>query len=150
MTVVSTDGSCLKNPGGRSAWAWVRSDGGRASGFIPEGTNQVAELQAILEALKSHRHVVDLAIESDSAYAINCSSTWLPNWKKNNWKNSAGKPVANRGIIEAIDAELSAREKAPIFIKVKGHASPGTHPMNEEADVLARDTARSGKGVNPA
>lgn len=150
MTVVATDGSCLQNPGGRSAWAWVRDDGVKAAGFIPAGTNQIAELAAILEALKAHRDVTDLTIESDSQYAISCTTEWIHGWKRRGWKNSAGKAVKNQDLIRAIDAEMTARDTAPVFVKVKGHAAAGTHPMNEAADILAGETARSGEDTVPA
>ena len=44
MITVSTDGSCLRNPGGAIGWAWVDHAGGSASGGLVSGTNQVAEL----------------------------------------------------------------------------------------------------------
>ena len=47
MITVSTDGSCLRNPGGAIGWAWVDHAGGSASGGAPSGTNQVAELTAV-------------------------------------------------------------------------------------------------------
>src|SRR5699024_2456685 len=43
VIMVSTDGSCLKNPGGAIGWAWVDHRGGAHSGGAPEGTNQIAE-----------------------------------------------------------------------------------------------------------
>lgn len=147
MTIVATDGSCLENPGGRSAWAWCRDDGTKAAGFIASGTNQIAELAGVLAALKAHRDVDDLTLECDSAYAINCATQWIDNWRRKGWKNSAGKPVKNQDLIKAIDAELQARDVPAKFRKVKGHAAAGTHPLNEAADVLAGETARSGIDV---
>jgi ribonuclease HI len=57
---IGTDGSCLKNPGGPSGWAWVTEHGDYQYGSIPSGTNQVAELEALLRALREHITVEDL------------------------------------------------------------------------------------------
>ena len=42
MITVSTDGSCLRNPGGAIGWAWANHDGTSDSGGAPSGTNQIA------------------------------------------------------------------------------------------------------------
>ena len=55
--LVATDGSCLRNPGGPTGWAWVRADGAWASGGRPEGTNQIGELMAVVLALTDHPDV---------------------------------------------------------------------------------------------
>ena len=49
VITVSTDGSCLRNPGGAIGWAWVDHAGGSASGGAVSGTNQIAELMAVLD-----------------------------------------------------------------------------------------------------
>jgi len=41
QVLVATDGSCLRNPGGPTGWAYVRSDGHWAYGGDPVGTNQI-------------------------------------------------------------------------------------------------------------
>lgn len=147
MTIVATDGSCLDNPGGASAWAWVSDSGASASGFLGAGTNQTAELHGILQALKAHKNEVNLVIESDSTYAINCATVWIGSWQKNNWRTKKGSPVKNRAIIEQIAIELGRRSTPPQFVKVKGHAAVGTHPRNEQADRLAKSTAKAGNST---
>ncbi len=82
MIIVSTDGSCLRNPGGAIGWAWVNHEGPSASGGERSGTNQIAELRALLEALRAHPGSDPMIIESDSQYAIKCASEWLPGWKR--------------------------------------------------------------------
>ena len=47
MIIVSTDGSCLRNPGGAIGWAWVNHQGPSDSGGAASGTNQIAELRAL-------------------------------------------------------------------------------------------------------
>ena len=77
-------------------------------------------------------------IETDSQYAINCSTTWVHGWKKNGWKNSQKKPVKNADLIRAIDTEISKRPGSVKFVWVKGHAG---NAGNEKVDELARTYA---------
>ena len=143
--VVSTDGSALSNPNGPMGWAWADHEGGDAdAGGASNGTNQIGELCAVLQALRAHPGERPLVIETDSQYAINCSTTWVPGWKKKGWKNSQGKPVKNRPLIEAIDQEIQARSGSVRFVWVKGHAGD---TFNEKVDTLARGYATAaGKG----
>ena len=143
--VVSTDGSALSNPNGPMGWAWADHEGGDAdAGGASNGTNQIGELCAVLQALRAHPGERPLVIETDSQYAINCSTTWVPGWKKKGWKNSQGKPVKNRPLIEAIDREIQARQGSVRFVWVKGHAG---NTFNEKVDTLARGYATAaGKG----
>ena len=151
--VVSTDGSALGNPNGPMGWAWAdhakdAGDGGEPghehdargydAGGATNGTNQIGELCAVLEALRTHPGPQKLIIESDSQYAINCSTKWVKGWKRNGWKNSQKKPVKNKEIIKAIDEEISRRPGPVEFKWVKGHAG---NAGNELVDELARTYA---------
>lgn len=140
---VSTDGSALGNPNGAMGWAWADHVGGGCdAGGATNGTNQIGELCAVLQALRTHRGPDTLIIESDSQYAIKCSSVWLPGWKRNGWKNSQKQPVKNAPIIKAIDYEISHREGPVRFSWVKGHAG---NEFNEKCDTLARGFAEQCK-----
>lgn len=151
MTItVSTDGSALGNPNGPMGWAWAdhtphpgRQSGHNHSGDCDaggatNGTNQIGELCAVLEALRAHPGDEPLVIETDSQYAINCSTKWVHGWKRNGWKNSQKQPVKNAALIKAIDAELSRRPGSVKFVWVKGHAG---NAGNEKVDELARTYA---------
>ncbi|NLG55140.1 MAG: ribonuclease HI [Rhodococcus sp.] len=140
MIIVSTDGSCLRNPGGAIGWAWVNHEGPSASGGSPCGTNQIAELQALLEAIRAHPGPEPLLIESDSQYAIKCASEWLPGWKRKGWKTSSGAPVKNLELVQDIEQEITDREGPVRFRWVRGHV--GNH-YNEIADTLAGEAARA-------
>ena len=96
------------------------------AGGATNGTNQIGELCAVLEALRAHPGSEPLVIETDSQYAINCSTTWVHGWEKNGWKNSQKKPVKNADLIRAIDAEISKRPGSVKFVWVKGHAGSST------------------------
>lgn len=140
VITVSTDGSCLRNPGGASGWAWVNHDGSSASGGIASGTNQVAELQAVLEAILAHPGSDELRIESDSQYAIKCASEWVAGWKRKGWRTASGSPVKNLDLVKGIERAMSERAGKVVFHWVRGHQ--GDH-FNERADVLAGSAARA-------
>lgn len=133
--LVATDGSCLRNPGGPTGWAWVRSDGYWAYGGCPEGTNQIGELQAVVLALTDHPDV-ELEIQCDSSYAIGCATTWKRGWQRNNYLNSQKKVVSNLDIIRTLHALLDARTAPVIFTKVKGHDLANRWPLNTAVDVV--------------
>lgn len=139
MIIVSTDGSCLRNPGGAIGWAWVNHEGPSRAGGERSGTNQIAELRALLEALKAHPGPEPMIIESDSQYAIKCASEWLPGWKRKGWKTATGAPVKNLDLVQAIDRVLAERSGPVRFRWVRGHV--GNH-FNEVADKLAGEAAR--------
>ncbi|OZD63567.1 ribonuclease HI [Rhodococcus sp. 05-340-1] len=140
MIIVSTDGSCLRNPGGAIGWAWVNHTGPSNSGGEPSGTNQVAELRALLEAVLAHPGPEPLLIESDSQYAIKCASEWLAGWKRKGWKTAGGTPVRNLELVQSIERAITEREGPVRFRWVRGHV--GNH-FNEAADALAGEAARA-------
>lgn len=142
---VSTDGSALGNPNGPMGWGWADHQGGGSdAGGASNGTNQIGELCAVLQALRAHPGSQDLIIESDSQYAINCSTKWVHGWKRNGWKNSKKQSVKNAPLIKAIDAEISGRSGSVKFKWVKGHAG---NEFNEKVDDLAHGYAsRVGEG----
>ncbi|QLY31019.1 ribonuclease H family protein [Nocardia huaxiensis] len=140
MIIVSTDGSCLRNPGGAIGWAWVNHAGSSSdSGGAPSGTNQIAELRALLEAVRAHPGPEPLLIESDSLYAIKCASEWINGWRVNGWRTSTGGPVKNVELIQQIDRAINTRSGPVRFRWVRGHVG---NYFNEQADALAGQAAR--------
>ncbi|MFI9507476.1 ribonuclease H [Nocardia sp. NPDC052566] len=139
MIIVSTDGSCLRNPGGAIGWAWVNHQGSSASGGAASGTNQIAELRAVLEAITAHPGAEPLLIESDSLYAIKCASEWINGWRTNGWRTSSGGAVKNVELIKQIDRAISGRPGPVRFRWVRGHVG---NYFNEQADALAGEAAR--------
>ena len=138
---VYTDGACKGNPGpgGWGVYIQFKEDEKELYGGNPETTNNQMEMQAALEALK-HLNAEDEVIElyTDSNYLRQGITEWIHNWKKNNWKTAAKKPVANRDLwIEISDLN----EKMNVqWNWVKGHAGD---PGNERADELANMGAES-------
>jgi len=139
-TLVATDGSCLRNPGGATGWAYVRHDGVWSYGGDPVGTNQIGELQAVVLALADHPDD-DLEIQCDSSYAIGCATTWKRGWQRNNYINSQKKVVSNLDIIRRLHELLDARTAPVVFTKVKGHDLANRWPLNTAVDVVCGQAA---------
>lgn len=147
MTIIAAaDGSALGNPG-PAGWAWYVDDNNWAAGGWDHGTNNMGELQAVLELFRATAHLPDeeLKILCDSQYAINCISKWMPGWKKRGWKKADGKQVLNQDILKELDSAITGRKYT--FEWVKGHAG---HDLNEAADERARAAATAHqKGTSP-
>jgi len=141
--LVYTDGSCLGNPG-PGGWAWVVPDGAYASGADPRTTNQRMEITAVLEALRALGGVEPIEVVSDSTYVVNCfKQRWWEGWFRRGWRNSQGRPVANRDLWEPLFGLALDRERTVSFRWVKGHSGD---PWNDEVDRLAVEAASSGRG----
>ena len=142
MTITAAvDGSSLGNPG-PAGWAWVVSEDCWDAGGWPSGTNNLGELNAVLELLKATAQAgladEELHILADSQYAINVISKWSPGWKKRGWVKADKKPIKNLELIQEIDRAMQGRTVT--FEWVKGHAG---HPLNERADDAARSCAEA-------
>jgi len=134
--IAHTDGACRGNPG-PGGWGAVLRKGTKVKelyGGVKHTTNQRMELQAaieVLKALKKPDRVI--TIYSDSKYVVDGISKWITDWKKNGWRNSQRKPVANQGQWEELDA-LNAQHRVR-WEWVKGHSG---NLGNEAADALAK------------
>lgn len=139
MTIIAAaDGSALGNPG-PAGWGWYIDATCWAAGGWPRATNNQGELVAVLDLLRQTSHVSEpLVVYCDSQYVINSLTQWMPGWKRKGWKKADGKPVLNRDIMAALDAELGGRDVE--FRWVKGHAG---HELNEYADRLANGAAQA-------
>uniref|UniRef100_UPI000A84446C RNase H family protein n=1 Tax=Aldersonia kunmingensis TaxID=408066 RepID=UPI000A84446C len=85
-------------------------------------------------------------IESDSQYAIKCASQWLPSWRRNGWRTSAGAPVKNLELVQDIDRTIADRSGPVRFRWVRGHVGD---TFNEMADELAGQAARAAAEAAP-
>ncbi len=141
MTIIAAaDGSALGNPG-PAGWGWYVDDACWAAGGWAHGTNNMAELTAVLDLLQQTAHLAeDLLVFCDSTYVINSITKWMPGWKRRGWKKGDGKPVLNVEIMKALDEAMTGRRVE--FRWVKGHAG---HELNEEADRVANSAAASWK-----
>ena len=130
-----TDGACSGNPGPGGWGALLRFNGNEKElfGGEPETTNNRMELRAAIEALNALKRACRVELHTDSAYVKGGITGWIKNWKRNNWKNAAKKPVKNADLWQAL--EEAARRHQVSWHWVKGHSG---HPENERADELAR------------
>ena len=147
--VVYTDGSCLGNPG-PGGWAWAVPGGPFASGAEVHTTNQRMEITAVLEALQTlgatERATAGVEVASDSAYVVNCfNQRWWQGWERRGWRNSQGKPVANRDLWEPLLALALDPGRGVRFRWVKGHSGD---EWNDRVDELATAAAARGTGVS--
>ncbi|MBA3542007.1 MAG: ribonuclease HI [Deltaproteobacteria bacterium] len=122
---VWTDGACSGNPGPAGIGV-VIVDGDRTqelSEYLGEGTNNIAELTAILRGLETvppDQRDRPVAVYSDSQYSIGLLSQ--------NWKAKA-----NVELVTKLRA-LTKQFKDLRFVKVLGHSGI---PLNERTDQLA-------------
>ena len=109
---IYTDGACKGNPG-PSGWAYHISMTNEPnkyvikSGSILEGTNNIAELTAVIEALSSLKSTCIVDLYSDSMYVINGCTNWLNTWRKNGYRNARNKPIENMELWKQLDELLS-------------------------------------------
>ena len=140
MINVYTDGSCLGNPG-NGGWAFLieeEKDIRYRAGFEKNTTNNQMELIAAIKALEFLNKYNDITINTDSNYVKEGITTWIFNWKKNNWKTSTKQLVKNRELWERLD---NLCEKKNIsWCWVKAH---NTSEFNNQVDELARKAAES-------
>jgi len=121
---VWTDGACTGNPG-PAGLGVVIVDGDQreeVSEFLGDGTNNIAELTAILRGLeKVADRTRPVVVYSDSQYSIGLLTL-------------AWKAKANKELIEEL-RDLCRQFKDLRFVKVAGHSGV---PLNERCDQLAR------------
>jgi ribonuclease HI len=136
---VFTDGASSAD--GRGGWAYVVVKDDieirRAKGSALGVTHQRMEIRAVAEALLAFPRDVPVQVIGDSAYAIDCfEKKWHVRWEQNGWRNSSGRPVANRDEWERVLAAWRARSAETTWGRVPGHGK-GKHPWNDLADALA-------------
>jgi ribonuclease HI len=122
--VAYTDGACSGNPGPAGLGVVLIEKGVRRelSEFLGIGTNNIAELTAILRALEGLGRASDpVVVHTDSQYAI---GVLTKGWKAK----------ANQQLIADIKERMRNFPRLR-FVYVRGHAGI---PLNERCDELAR------------
>ena len=138
MIKIYTDGSCIGNPGA-GGWAAIILDGKNEkiiSGSKNNTTNNQMELFAAIKALSNFNKQKSFKIFTDSNYVKDGITKWIKNWKKNNWKTSAKKPVKNQELWKKLDKLVKFHDVKWEWIK--GHS---TNIYNNLADELAKKAA---------
>ena len=140
MISVYTDGSCLGNPG-NGGWAFLivgEKNICYRTGFELNTTNNQMELVAVIKALEFLKEFRDISINTDSNYVKQGITTWIINWKKNNWNTSRKQPVKNKELWERLD-ELNLNKNIN-WSWVKAH---NIDEFNNQVDTLARKAAET-------
>lgn len=132
------DGACEPNPGNAGSGVVIYRDGTLAELWYglynPNGTNNTAELNALLSALLMVEKSGEQAqILCDSIYAINCVSRWAAGWERKGWRKADGE-IKNLAIIQAAYAVYGQIESRVELIHVRGHVG---NEGNELADRMA-------------
>lgn len=139
-----TDGASRGNPG-RGGWGCIGVFGNERvvelGGRQDMTTNNQMELQGAIEGLKlvlkNSGEFKKVHVYSDSQYVLNGITSWIKNWKKNNWKTAAKKPVLNQELwieLDTLAEQVSVRGIEIRWTYVKGHSD---NKFNERADVIA-------------
>jgi ribonuclease HI len=131
---IYTDGACRGNPG-PGGWGVILKYGDNEKtlrGGERETTNNRMELMAAIKGIEALTENCHIILTTDSQYVKNGITQWIHNWKKNNWRNAAKKPVKNADLWQELDALVQDHDIE--WHWVKGHAG---HEYNERADELA-------------
>lgn len=116
-----------------------------------EGTNNLAEINAITLFFENFKDIVDsitkLSILADSQYVLNGLEKWVSGWMKNGWITGKGLPVNNQEAWEVSYGHIEAfRERGQVeLIWVRGH---NDDLGNVKADYMAKTgTGHSTAGI---
>lgn len=140
---IHTDGACSGNPGpgGYGFIIWLLGREVEGSKGFEQTTNNIMELQGVIDALTQlpERQDYDITVYSDSQYVCNgFNKKWVQSWKRSGWKKSNGKPVKNVELWKELDSLVS--KYGVKFHWVKGHAD---NEYNNRCDALAREAIES-------
>lgn len=135
--VIYTDGACSGNPGPAGIGVYLMRPGQTVeiSEFLGSGTNNIAELAAILRGLKEVSQD-----ERERLVHLYTDSAWSLGVLIGGWKAKT-----NLKLIEEIQAEMKEFPRLEL-LKIRGHAG---HPGNEEADHLATQATRREASAEP-
>ena len=132
---IYTDGACSGNPGpgGWGVLIKIDNENIELSGGDRETTNNRMELMAAIRALEEIDKDYEITLYTDSNYVKDGRTSWISNWKENNWKTASKKDVKNKELWMRLDEAI--KDKNISWVWVKGHSG---NAGNEQADYLAR------------
>jgi len=136
IVYIFTDGACKGNPGPGGWGAVLQYDANikEIKGYSSNTTNNIMEISAVIESLKTLTRPCDVIITTDSNYVKDGITKWIHQWKKRNWKTANKKPVKNKELWQKL--ELETQRHQITWKWVKGHSG---HVENERADELANE-----------
>ena len=106
--------------------------------IIGKATNNIAELTAIIEAIKITKNIPNpVIIATDSKYAILCGTSYGKKLDKNNWISD--KPIKNVELVKELYNLLSEHKNIQLQHIIAHTNNTDIHSIgNREADLLAR------------
>jgi ribonuclease HI len=143
-TVIFCDGACEPNPGKAGSGMAVYRTGVLESlwygAYTPVGTNNTAELNALLQALKLAKTEIDAAntvqVRSDSTYGLNAITKWAAGWKKRGWRKADGE-IKNLEIIQELHALYEEIAEAVNLQHVSAHVGIEGNELADRMAMLA-------------
>ena len=75
-----------------------------SGGAVMSATNQMMEIKAVVEGLKTIKKPnMPIKVITDSRYIVDCmNKKWYTGWQRNGWHNSKGEPVKNKELWEEL------------------------------------------------
>lgn len=134
---VYTDGSAINIKGEfYSGFGVYYGDERDTSVYLGKNTNNIAELSAILYALRNV-HSTKTAIYSDSTYALLCCTTYGEKCQKKNWPD-----IPNRDLVRETYELYQTKKDHVTLVHVSAHTLRNDqHSLgNKEADRLAKSS----------
>lgn len=141
------DGACSGNPGKGGYGIVLLLPAGQkieVSEFMPSATSNQTELAAAIAALNllpENLEDFKIKILSDSNYVVKGITSWINEWKENNWTTKRG-PVRNKPMWEKLEALTKNIDIE--WSWVKGHSD---NVYNNRCDELAVQAVKDEKGV---
>jgi ribonuclease HI len=143
-SVIFCDGACEPNPGKAGSGMAVYRAGVLASlwygAYNPAGTNNTAELNALLQALMLAKLEIGagrtVQVRSDSSYGLNAVTKWAAGWKKRGWKKADGE-IKNLEIIQLLHALYLEIEEEVNLQHVSAHVGIEGNELADRMAMLA-------------
>ncbi|WP_206483909.1 ribonuclease H family protein [Thalassotalea sp. G2M2-11] len=149
---IYSDGACSPNPGksgtGIAVYQKEQLSELWYGLYHPNGTNNTAELNGLLEALKLGQLYINqgkqVQVLSDSKYSIDCITKWAAGWQKKGWKKADGQAIKNPELVQACYQLYLALKAKLIITHVKGHADIEGNELADRMAVYARMQQETG------
>ena len=108
--------------------------------YNPAGTNNTAELNALLQALMLARTEIQadktVQVRSDSSYGLNAVTKWAAGWKKRGWRKADGE-IKNLEVIQELYALYQEIEDDVKLQHVSAHVGIEGNELADRMAMLA-------------
>lgn len=144
--VIYCDGGCDPNPGKAGSGVAVYHNDALVQLWYgiynPNGTNNSAELNALLFSLQLAQHAIKQGLSAqimcDSMYSIQCIRDWAAGWERNGWKRKTGE-IMNLDIIKQAFALFNEIKDQVLLSHVKAHAGTEGNELADRMTMVAVD-----------